>query len=150
MKTLVMMLSVVIFGEVAFADDAADRAKLLGTWQLEHGNDKEGSIWMLEDRNDVLHIVQSQNSQKLAEFECGTGGRDCDATDSGHQAKVSMWFSGPKLVQLETRGNDVIKRRFAIVGQGDAMEVEVLPIVPAGKTEILQFKRIQQVSASQK
>jgi hypothetical protein len=37
----------------------------------------------------------------------------------------------------------VVKRRFKILPQGDMMEMEVIPIVPSGKTETLQFKRGQ-------
>jgi hypothetical protein len=46
------------------------------------------------------------------------------------------------LVQLETRGSDVVKRRFVVQSQDDLMEVEVMPLVPPGKTEVLRFKRV--------
>ena len=70
-------------------------------------------------------------------------GRECEIKDSGRQAKVSMWFSGPKLVELETKGSEVVKRRFALSGQGDTMELEVIPIVPVGRSETKLLKRIQ-------
>lgn len=150
MKTLVVAFSVLILGVPAIGDDAADRAKLVGTWQLEHGNEKDGSVWILESKSDAIRIVHSQNNQKLVDFECNTVGRDCDVTDAGHHhAKVSMWFNGPKLVQYETRGSEVVKYRIAVTGEGNTMEVEVIPIVPAGTTEILQFRRVL-LSASQK
>jgi hypothetical protein len=47
-----------------------------------------------------------------------------------------MWFNGPKLVELETRGAQVVKRRFSITGDGDTMDLETIPIVPTGKSEI--------------
>ena len=51
-------------------------------------------------------------------------------------------------MELETRGSDVIKRRFHAV-DGDTLEVEVIPLNPAGKTEAVQFRRAQ-MSANKK
>jgi hypothetical protein len=69
--------------------------------------------------------------------------------DAGRHAKVTFYFNGAKLVQLETRGSKVVKRRFSVDDQGDSMEVEEIPVVPEGKTVIEQFKRVQ-ASAAQK
>ena len=62
---------------------------------------------------------------------------------------VSMWFNGPRLVELETKGSEVVKRRFMILPKGDVMEMELIPIVPGGKPETFQFKRVE-LSARQK
>jgi hypothetical protein len=56
---------------------------------------------------------------------------------------VSVWFSGPKLVELETKGSEVIKRRFQVAGQGDTMQLEVISIVPDGRTETKMLKRVE-------
>jgi hypothetical protein len=53
-----------------------------------------------------------------------------------------MWFNGPKLVEIEARGTEVVKRRFSVTGDGDRMDVETIPIVPAGKSETRHFKRV--------
>ena len=147
MRKLVIALSGLVFCAALLGDDAVDRAKLIGTWQLQSGNDKDGSLWTLETNGEGIRIVHVQNNQKLTEFECNTVGRDCDVTDAGRHVKVSLWYNGPKLVQFETQGSDVTKWRFGITGQGDTMEVEEIPITPAGKTEILEFKRVQTTSA---
>jgi hypothetical protein len=91
-------------------------------------------------------MVLSRNGQTTADFECDLAGKECEVKDSGHPVKLSMWFSGPKLVQLETRGNVVTKRRFSVTGEDD-MDVEVIPIVPAGKTEIFKYKRVRAKTA---
>jgi hypothetical protein len=65
---------------------------------------------------------------------------------AGKKATVSVWFNGPKLVQLETQGASVVKRRFAALPQGEAIEVKTIPIVPDGNGETVRFKR-EQVSA---
>jgi len=134
-----------------WADDATDRAKLTGTWEIQNGTGKEaGSSWTLEDKGDTMHVAYSEGSQKMAEFDCNTKGADCKVKDGGHSATVSFYFNGAKLVELETQGsNSVVKRRFGVVGQGDEMEVEVMPIVPSGQAETLHFKRAHLASAKQ-
>ena len=150
MKHLVITLSVFVFAGALLGDDASDRAKLAGTWQLESGTDKSGTVWTLESKGDGIHVTRLQNNQKLTDFECNTLGKDCDVTDAGHREKISMWYNGPKLVEFETRGSDVTRWRFAVSSQGDTLEVEQTPISPAGKTETMKFKRVEQTASAQK
>lgn len=142
--TGMIMLTASLFAATAWAADSADHSKLGGAWQVQ-GEARTGpaSVWVLEEKGDAIHVTYSQGDQKLSEFECNAMGRECEIKDSGRQAKVSMWFSGPKLVELETKGSEVVKRRFALSGQGDTMELEVIPIVPVGRSETKLLKRIQ-------
>jgi hypothetical protein len=55
--------------------------------------------------------------------------------------KVSMWFNGPKLVVMETRGSEILKRRFQTVGDGNELDLEVVPIVPQRKRERFRLLR---------
>ena len=137
----VVLFVAIALGTVAQADDAITRAKLSGAWQL--GSDKGGSTWILDEKGDAIHITYLEGDQKLAEFECNTMGRDCDVKESGKSAKVSMWFSGSKLVELVTKGRQVVKRQFAVAEPGDTLELEVIPIQPDGKTETIRFRRVQ-------
>jgi|SRR5579871_1008128 len=133
----------------AFADDGPDRAKLAGTWQVEKSAaDDGGSTWTFQEKSDAIHVTTAQGATKLADFECNTEGRDCTVADSGKKVKVSLWFAGTKLVELETRGSDVVKRRFEVSGVGDTMEMEVIPVVPQGKTEQVTLKRVLASAAS--
>jgi hypothetical protein len=52
-----------------------------------------------------------------------------------------MWFNGPKLVVMEVRGSEVLKRRFHATDDGSATEVESIPIVPQGKSELVRLTR---------
>jgi polyribonucleotide nucleotidyltransferase len=124
-------------------------ARLIGKWHQGTSGKDEGEVWSLETDGDSLRVSRSLK-QKTEEFECNIMGRDCDVKLSGRRAKVSLWFNGGALVELETRGADTVKRRFRTVSDGDTLEVEVIPINPAGKTEVVQLKRIQQVSAQKK
>jgi hypothetical protein len=59
-----------------------------------------------------------------------------------------MYYDGPALVQLETKGSDVTRRRFIVTGQPDLMEIEVMPILGTDKAETLHLKRIKLSSGS--
>jgi hypothetical protein len=130
-----------LFMVAAFAADN-DRAKLTGSWQ------GKGTVWMIEDKGSTLHLTRSEGSQVVAEFDCNTGGRECEGKDSGHKASVSMWFNGAALVQMETKGSEVVKRRFAIAENGDVLELQTILITPTGPTEVVQFKRVSTTASS--
>jgi hypothetical protein len=145
-----VLLAGLLFAANAFADTNADRVRLAGAWVVQNdAGQASDSEWMLEEKGDAMHITYLQGDQKRAEFECDTMGHECESKGSGRHVKVSMWFSGPKLVELETRGSEVIKRRFTVTGQGDTMELEVIPIVPGGRTETKLLKRMQVTAAKQ-
>jgi hypothetical protein len=122
---------------MAFGADDAGRAKLIGAWE-SHG---DGGTWVLAENGDAMHVTHVQNDRKLTDFECNTEGRECSVKDAGKSAKISMWFNGPQLVLMETRGSDVVKRRFQVAGDGTAIEVETIPIVPQGKPETATLNR---------
>jgi len=133
---------------ISFGDDTPARGKLMGTWREGNAGGHGDAVWSLEDKGDTIRITRSLDGQKVSEVECNTLGRDCELKDSGRHIKVSMWFNGPKLVEMETRGSVIIKRRFE-AEEGDTGQVEVIPIVPSGKPEVIPLKRIQE-SASRK
>jgi hypothetical protein len=133
-----------LFGAAAHADDQSDRQKLIGSWELQGAAENSpASSWTFSTANNSIRVTQLEGGNKVADFACGTGGTSCEVKASGKKATVSMWFNGPLLVEMETKGSDVVKRRFKILPQGDVMEMEVIPIVPSGKTETFQFKRVQ-------
>ena len=138
------LLAIVVLTCAAFGDEVSDRAKLLGAWQPAESTPKDAGTWKLESKgNDALRVTQSLGDQTLLAFECTTNGQECDVKESGKAAKVSLYFNGSKLVEWETRGKQVVKRRFGIAEDGVTLEVEVLPITAAGKTETLRFHRVQ-------
>jgi hypothetical protein len=150
MRVPIIALSTLLLVSTAFADDDSSRAKLMGKWQQSDGNGEAKSTWALEEVTaDSIHVTNSSGAQTVAEFECNTLGKECAVKDAGRKSKVSMWFNGPKLVELETKGSQVVKRRFSITGDGDAMELETIPIAPDGKVETAHFKRVPPVVAKQ-
>jgi hypothetical protein len=145
--TVVLMLSL---GAAAFADDQSDRQKLIGSWELQGAaENSSASSWTFSTAGNSIRVTQLDGNNKIAEFACGTEGSSCEIKTAGKKAIVSLWFNGARLVELESKGSEVIKRRFMILPKGDVMEMEVIPIVPGGKPETFQFKRVE-LSARQK
>jgi hypothetical protein len=127
---------IAILGAVAFfADDAGDRGKIVGKW-LDQGSNLH---WLIEDKGDSIRIMQSQNDQQVSLIDCKIGS-ECQVKDGGRTAKITLYFNGPKLVEFETKGSETVKRRFSATD--DAMEIEVIPIVPDGKTQVVKLKRV--------
>jgi len=134
------VLGAVLLVSPAIAGDEAGRAKLMGSWRAADGG-KDAVGWAFQDKGGTLHVVNSKGATVLVEFECDLLGHDCIIKDGGRPATVSLWFAGPKLVEMETKGSSVWKRTFGIGQDSDSMDLEVVQIVPAPKTEIQHFKR---------
>jgi len=136
----IVVLALGAAATIAVADDAD---KLAGTWTAQ---DAAGRSWTFASQNDTLKITHRNSSGAVSEFECKADGRNCK---SGKDVTVSLWYNGPVLVELETKGSDVTKRRFTVASSGDTMQMEVMPIVPPGKAETVQFKRVQEAANKQ-
>lgn len=131
-----------------FADDVAERAKLNGAWQAqEQSGSTAHAVWTLEEQGSGMRITNSQGDKKMVEFVCDLA-KECEIKDAGKKVKVTVYFNGPKLVVMETRGEQVFKRRFGLAETGDVMELEVIPVIPAGKTETIHFTRVPSASAA--
>jgi hypothetical protein len=150
MRVPMIALSTLLLVGIAAADDDSSRAKLMGKWQQSDGEEAAKATWALEEVTaDSIRVTNSSGGQTVTEFECNTVGKECTVKDAGRKSKVSLWFNGPKLVEMETKGAQVVKRRFSITGDGDVMELETMPIAPAGKVETSHFKRVPPVVAKQ-
>src|SRR5580700_11199101 len=92
------------------ADTQTDRDHLVGSWVRSGGN----NAWVIDNGPDGLHITQIEGASPIADFRCNTEGQSCDIKIGGRKATVSMYYNGPALVQLETKGSQVVKRKFSI------------------------------------
>ncbi len=134
-------LGLFILASLALADDDASRAKLMGSWQAVADNGKDATTWTFSEKGETLHITASAAGRTVMEFDCDSFGHECTIKDSGKPAKVSWWYLGPKLINMETKGPLVLKRSFVITGDGDTMEMEQVQIAPSPKTETVKYKR---------
>jgi hypothetical protein len=128
-----------LLAATVIADDTDPRDKLLGKWQPATAKDA-GEVWLLELVGDSLRISHSMK-QKTDAIECNIMGQDCEVKVGGRKTKVSLWFNGDMLVEMEMRGTEVIKRRFRIAENG-TLKLETMQIAPPGRTETAEFKRV--------
>lgn len=150
MKLQTLLVCGLLVGGVAFAQDSGDRSKLSGTWQLQsQAGNAPATVWMLEEQAAGVHLATTEGDQKKMDFNCALG-KECEVKDGGQKVKITLYFNGESLVALETRGNDVVKRRFVAASQGDTMDMELIPVVPSGKTETLHFKRVATTAVASK
>lgn len=125
----------------AFSDDRSAREQLFGNWR-EAGDSHAESIWLIQNKGDTIQITRSVGGQKISQLECNIMGRDCEISDSGKRVKLSFYFNGSRLVELESRDSAVTKRRFNALEEGNTLEIEVIQLVPAGKTETIRLYRV--------
>lgn len=119
------------------ADTQSDRESLVGSW----GQNGGAAGWTITDTPQGLHIRQTEGAGVVADFDCTTDGQNCDVKVAGHKAKVSIYFNGPALVEIETKGEQIVKRRFSTADAGQSMKVEVTQMSGRVQTEELQFQR---------
>ncbi|HUA63731.1 MAG TPA: hypothetical protein VML19_33595 [Verrucomicrobiae bacterium] len=136
-------LAALLVGGVV-ADDDASRAKLMGSWELTDAG-KDSQTWTFQAKDahgDVIHVTNAGAQKTLMEFDCDSFGHDCVVKDNGKTAKVSLYYNGPKLIQMETRGPLICKRAFVITGEGDTMDLVLEIFAPSPKTETFHFRRV--------
>jgi hypothetical protein len=137
MRARTGLAGILILAGAAFAGDLEDREKLLGHWQNGSGN-KE--VWMLESKGELLHVTRSEEGKVTLEAECRPDGSDCNGTESGKKIKISMYYNGPALVQMETHDSSVTTRKFTLNGES-GLSIEVKPITGPGKAETITLTR---------
>lgn len=142
MRSFIILTALLSVSAVCFAQDFADTSKLAGTW------DQDGkSGWKLVATSDGVHFTFTRGGQTVADFECNTSGKDCPIKIDGKKATVSVYFNGNLLVMMETRGNDVTKRRFGALTGGSEMQVETTAITGGAKAETVRYKRVDAQAA---
>jgi hypothetical protein len=127
-----------------------ERADLSGTWKLDPSrtepvqSNKDLTL-VIEDKADEIRVKETRGpdlKDDVTEFTCGKYGTECALQDGRSKASVTVYYNGPALVTMKTRGrkgSSVEKRRYTLTG--DTLVVEVTPIDPAGRPEKLVFTK---------
>jgi len=119
---------------------AADRPDLNGSWQVDatksdvHSHLPPGLTWDIQQTDDKIQITERVGDKNVSQLTCQTNGKDCVVKDAGHSAKASFYYNGPMLVELETMGDNVTKKRLRTADDG-TLTVEVMHINPSSKDE---------------
>jgi hypothetical protein len=145
-------IGAILAATCALASDEDQRAKLTGSWEIQTSGAtagvKDASAYTLQPSQDGMRISGTDEGKVIVEVNCKMA-QECKIKDEGHSATVMMYFNGPKLVENETIGSRVIRKRYSVTDDGNTMQIEVIPIQPEGKTEVILFKRAAAQSAKQ-
>ena len=140
-----LLAALAMIAMTASSSDAADRPDFSGSWKL---NTSASRIKDSKLPTELAKLTISQKDATIAlteadrpAVECSTSGKDCETNG----AKVSFWFSGSKLVELEYNGRagHVRKRRLSLAADGKTLQMEVIPITPEGQISRLAFDKAQ-------
>jgi hypothetical protein len=125
---------------------AQDHPDLSGSWKLNVAGSKikdpklstECAKLTIALKDESITLSESDGQQVV----CTTAGKECETKGS----KVSFWYNGPKLVQMEIKGHageHIRKRRLGLSPDGKTLEMEVIPISPGGEASLLAFEKEQ-------
>lgn len=126
---------------------AQDKPSLNGTWQFDpakselHNSRISEATWVIQEGDNTIHLTESEGAKsKKVELQCTTDGKECTVT--GDKAKASFWYNGPMLVEMETKGDHVMRYRMKISDDLKTLTVEVTHIVPQiDKMDVLVFSK---------
>jgi len=147
MQYLTGFSGVLLWAICAISGVAQDKPSLNGTWQFDaakselHSGKVAITTWVIEEGDNTIHITESEASKsKKVELQCTTDGKECAVT--GDKAKASFWYNGPMLVEMETKGDHVMRYRMKISDDLKTLTVEVTHIVPqSDKNDVMVFSK---------
>lgn len=152
MRSVVLLMAWSFLAGAAMADADQDKPNLSGTWKIDPaGANPEGIsrdfTLVIEENGQRIQITETRGpnpKDDVSSLTCTTLGEACEMRDGRDKAKVFVYYNGPVLVVLKThgrRGDSSEKRRLSLSPSGDSLEVEILHIEPAGKTENLVLSK---------
>jgi hypothetical protein len=126
---------------------AQDRPNLSGTWQFDsskselHAVKVAGATWVINEDDSSIQITESEDgASKKVEVKCTTDGKTCKV--GGEKATASFWYNGAMLVEMETKGDHVVRYRMKLSDDGKTLTVDTTSIVPqATQDDVLVFRK---------
>jgi len=123
------------------------RPNLSGKWQFNAGKSelhsgKTNAISLaIESKGSTIHVtktVTANGKDSVVEYNCSTDGADCDAKG----AKVSLWFDGASLVEMDVAGDAITKSSMKLAPGGKAISVTVSYISPKADSDTLVLDKM--------
>jgi hypothetical protein len=127
-----------IFAAGAYAQSNTATPDVSGTWL---NNADAASKLVLTEKDGKLRIQELSSDKPVADYTCAMDGKECTVKESGHSEKVMIYYNGPKVVEIKERGEETVKRRFAVGSDGKTLEVEIIPLSGPQKPEKQTFQR---------
>jgi hypothetical protein len=124
-----------------------DRPNLSGTWQFDgskselHTVKVSGATWVINEDDSSIQITESEDgATKKIELKCTTDGKECKVT--GDKGTASFWYNGAMLVEMENKGDHVMRYRMKLSEDGKTLTVDTTSIVPqSAQDDVLVFRK---------
>jgi hypothetical protein len=123
-----------------------DHPNLSGKWQtnasrstLRSGKPAVARL-TIEQKAASIHLVFTMNDEgkeSVVEFTCSTDGKDCDVQGE----KISLWYSGPSLVEMDIGKETTTKSTMKIDEDGKSMTIDVAHITPTAEADRLVLEK---------
>ena len=117
-----------------------------GKWQLnssrsalQSGKPVVASL-IIEQKPSSIHIVSTMNDggkQGAGDITCTTDGKECEV--GGH--KLSFWYSGASLVEMEIGKDVVMKSTIKLDADGKSLTIDVVHVTPTAETDKLVLEK---------
>lgn len=123
-----------------------------GTWQLDASKSPQAEgqniTLTIQDGSgkfDFTRVVHDRDGKETTStFTCQAGGKECAFDESGHKAKVSLWYDGSALMILKTDGpkeDSVTQWKLQLAPDGKTLNIQFDHIEPSDKSENLVFDK---------
>lgn len=147
MRDLASLLAFSALAVLALPMAGQDRPNLSGTWQFDsskselHAVKVGGATWVINEDDSSIQITESaEGDNKKIELKCTTDGKECKV--SGDKATASFWYNGPMLVEMQNKGDHVMRYRMKLSGDGKTLTVDTRSIVPQStQDDVLVFRK---------
>lgn len=134
---LAVVVLAFVLTPMSFAQSASD-PDLSGTW-LDQSNANE-KITLIE-KGDKIQVHETDGGRVIADYTCNLSGAECKVKENGRTVSVTIYYNGPKLVEIKQRGSEAEKRRFWLGEDGKTMSVEIIPLSGEGKTTTHTYQK---------
>ena len=135
-----------LFAIAAIAQDS--KPNFSGNWQLNSGKSELHSgktaseTLKIEQKGASIHVVRttkaSDGKETVTEFNCTTDGKDCDAKG----AKVSLWYDGKDLVEMDIGSEVVTRTRMSLAPDGKSINCETSFISPQSDGDKIYLEKL--------
>jgi hypothetical protein len=139
---------------IPFATYGAEKPNLSGSWHCDtskstiHQARLSDLIWVIDQKDEALHISEiaknADGKEVKTDFDCTTDGKECSTTLDGQPAKISFYFNGAMLVEMDYKGRNrenIVKKRLQLADDGKSMNVELIRVVGAEQPGKLVFEK---------
>lgn len=133
---------------------SGEKPNLSGTWELKttkSGLPSSRDVnlkWVIVQDETKIRISEvalyPDGKEKKTDITCTTDGKECVTDSKSQLTKVSFWYNGPMLVEMDFGGRtreSVLKKRMKLTNDGAQMLVELIPMVGGGDSGNLVFEK---------